>query len=207
MSTSKDDYKAGYEAGIALSCAAAGMTSDEFKMSKAASDVLYEEKEAQVAICKIAKYILAEAGDIGTEYAIYDTIEKSAGVVGKVAFDTYLAPVLRATAEVSAADSIVKSAGLGWLGKVFGHSVNLGSDTFKTLLAAAALTGTLGGGAWWSLNRGPEEDDVDTQLKRDQAKYYRDLARDLKVKIAQEEARNPRIAATRAVAEDNDYVL
>lgn len=204
---SKEDYKAGFNAGMALSRAAAGMSEEEFRMSKAASAVIREDRDAQVTLCKIAKHILSSAGETGTAYRIYDVIEKSAGAVSGVTFDTYLAPVLHAVAEAGVKDGLDKAAKVGIIPAAVAHTANLGSDAFKTLLAAAGLLGITGGGAWWAINRDPAEDDVETQLKRDQATYYKRLAKDLKRKVAQEEAKNPKIDATRKAVEDSFNVL
>ena len=204
-----DAYRKGYELGFSMAGVSVGMSADDVAMSKAAAAVVREDKEAQEAICKVAKFILSFDDNSAYEQAIYSTIEKSAGAVSGVVFDTYLAPVLEAVAEADAKNTLIKLAKANGAGplKLYSAAASLGSDAFKTILAASALLGATGGAAWWAVNRGPSEDDIETQAKQDQAHYYRRVAKDIKRKLAQQEASNQKIVDTKKAISGNDYVL
>lgn len=199
--------EAGYNLGVQSACTALGANREAFDKMATVMEVLRTDAEGQKMLCKAAKLILADPGSY--EWNIYDAIEKS-GSVGAVAFDTYLEPVMHTLIsarleKVAMTKSAVKGLGaLTGLGAMasgaYGAAKGAVTDIATLLGLLAVGGGALGGGTLWSINRDPEEADVDIQSKEEQAQYYRELAHDLKKRIALNENKDKRLAATRDAA-------
>lgn len=210
--------EAGYNIGVQSACVALGADTESFSKMAAAIDVLRTEADAQMFLCKTAKLILGDPA--GYEWNIYDTIEKS-GSVSEFVFDTYIEPVVQtlvaARLEKVAMTKEALGKGLGAVTGLAGMGSALASGAKGVVTDAATLLGllaigggALGGGALWSINRDPAEEDVEIRAKEDQAAYYKELARDLKKRIKLNENKDSRLASARDAAKQlapNSFVI
>lgn len=135
------------------------------------------------ALLKIGATIFRAAGD--NENAQMYELMRQRPLLTKYARAVYVEPVLEVLGRCSyrEAEEFEKRATsiLTNLSKVTGMM----PDMLQTIAVVSAGMGAGGGALWWALNRDTEADDLEVQAKEEQAKYYRDLAKEIQRKAKQ----------------------
>ncbi len=80
-------------------------------------------------------------------------------------------------------DDYVKSANMSALKKLLGIGATVTPEVVKAIAAAGVMTGGLGGGLAWLLNRHTNEDDVENELLADKIDYYNSLSKEIKNRL------------------------
>lgn len=209
------EFRMGYEYGMSKMAEFIGMSEEQKDTERVIDDVMCKDASFQHGLCTVTKYVLEKAGAAhGYLWNIYDTIEKSAGAVSDFTFESYLQPALEALSSAPIIHAFEKSATsrgpASIFGKTFGALKNMSSDAYKNILLASALLGAGSGGAYWALKRSSEDDDVEVQLQKDQADYYRRLAGDIKRRVKLKEMESPHLSEAKGSIEDDEdpsYIL
>lgn len=131
------------------------------------------------ALLKIGATIFRAAGDY--ENAQMYELMRQRPILTKYAGAVYVEPVLEVLGDQSykEAEEFNKRAG------ILSHLTSITGMVPGTLQSLALISAGLGAGAgtiWWALNRDTEADDMEVQTKEEQAKYYRNMAKDIKRK-------------------------
>lgn len=213
MNKSSKEYKAGYEAGVALAGAYHNGSGNKV-MAKVAA--LMASKEVQDSLCKAAKYILEVGGEKdSTAYRLYDTIERFDGPLTKYSCDRFLNPVIatinEASRELNGEPSIEKVASsiLPGAASVVGKTLGSGHSLINNLMLLGGLTGASLGGLAWYVNRAAKENDIEADAKEEQARHYRRIAKDLQRRLKLEARDKEEEAVERIASEEvpGAYVL
>lgn len=213
MNKSSKEYKAGYDAGVALAGAYHGGAGN-IEMAKV--DRLMASREVQSSLCKAAKYILEAGGEKdSTAYKLYETIDGFNGPLTKYSCDRFLNPVIatlnEASRELNGEPSIEKVASsiLPGVASAIGRAFGTGHSLIRNLMLFGGLTGASLGGLAWYINRAARENDVEAEAKEEQAKHYKRIAKDLQRRLKLEARDKEEEAVERAASEEvpSAYVL
>lgn len=192
------DYSKGFDAGVKIACANLGITPEEIVRHSAFSDKILSDETMQKDICKIAAACFKAAGmDSSVEFHLYNTMAKSASALSPVSVEKFVVPVVKSLnkqartlheelMEKSAAPSVIG----GLMSKVFGTASGTIPDLYKLYALLGAGAGTATGALTWYLNRDAAQDSADVEAKEEQAKHYKQIAKDLKKRLNIEE--NPK---------------
>lgn len=186
-----ENYRKGFDAGVKIACANLGITPGEVVRHSAFSDKYLADVEMQKDICKIAAACFKAAGmDSSVEFHLYDTMAKSAAALTPVSVEKFLVPVVKSLHKQASAiheELMEKSAAPGVLGgllsKVFGAAGGTLPELYKMYALLGAGAGTATGALTWYLNRDAEQDSADVEAKEEQAKHYKQIAKDIKKRL------------------------
>lgn len=202
------DYKLGYEIGLALGCATHGVSPAHLRKQAAKAYTCEHDLTFQKALAGIAETIFIKAGsEFKKEAAIYAQVGKSEQPLTKYATATFITPVLESLAEASRQDALVKEA--GWFTDIIGAGSAAVNGTQEALYKLALL-GLIGGGTTGVIanmvSRHMREDNAEAEAKKDQARHYRRIAKDLQKRI---DATTSKSDFKKKVEdeEESDYVL
>lgn len=202
------DYKLGYEIGLALGCATHGISPATLRKQASKAHVCEHDLMFQKALAGVAETIFIKAGsEFKKEAAIYAQISKSEQPLTKYATATFITPVLESLAKASKQDSLVKEA--NWFKNIIGAGGALVNNTQEALYKLALL-GLIGGGTAGVIaniaSRHMREDNAEAEAKKDQARHYRRIAKDLQKRI---DATTGKSDFKKKVEdeEESDYVL
>lgn len=178
-------YKQGYKMGLALGCATHGVTAAELRKKASKAYVCENDATFQKALAGIAETIFVRAGeDFKKSAAVYATIGKIEQPLTKFATATFISPILQTLASEETRATLVKEAGL--LKSIVGAGGALVNNTQEALYKLAILS-LIGGGAAGILahtaSRHMREDNAEAEAKKEQAKHYRRIAKDLQKRI------------------------
>lgn len=165
-------FKKEFEFGIKLGAAVYGYSPENILVKKASQKILDNSLELQQLYSKAGANVLTLAGEgdsvecrILCKCASYDKL------LSKEAHDQFIEPVKKAF-EKSANPAAKVAAGA---------ALTEGAKSIPNMLAfAATAAGILSGASWWGLRRQSEVDEAETVAKFNQAKKYRQLAREIK---------------------------
>lgn len=179
------DYKLGYEAGLALGCAKHGIAAPGLRKKANVVKTCMSDATFQKALSVIAESIFKKAGSEFTkEAAIYATIAGKSEALTKQASEIFLTPVLEALAEAERYDNLVKEA--SFIKDIVGGASSVMNNT-QDALYKLALLGLIGGGVGgtllWNITKDMREDTADAESKREQAKHYRRIAKDIQKRM------------------------
>jgi hypothetical protein len=166
-----------------------GITYSEVLEKKASHENAIANEHYQKTLAKIGAGIFKAAGLAdGVLYKLYSKIHDAEGPLTKEAAELVLAPV---------ASAMTKSAGGSWVDWI--------TEPGKLATLAATIAGTAGGGAWWAINRHARLEDAEIQLKKEQAKHYRRIAKDLQKRL--DATTKSDLKKTVEAENESDYVL
>lgn len=167
-----------------------GITYSEVLEKKASHENAIANEHYQKTLAKIGAGIFKSAGlDGSILYKLYSKIHDVEGPLTKEAAELVLAPV---------AVAMTKSAG--------GSLIDWITEPAKLATLAATIVGTAGGGAWWAMNRHARVEDAEIQLKKEQAKHYRKLARDIQKRLLLQQKQAPELVKA-LEEESNSFVV
>lgn len=166
-----DIYNLGVEVGKKLFAKEIGVNVDTFDYINKKANKSLEDKDMQMILSKVASDTLNDF-EVGDKY-IYNKIYENGGCKNKHAAALFMEPVIYKIANSSPME---KKA---IIGSIFKSAPEL---AYKTI-----LIGGLGGAGLaalgWSLFRDVNQKDADVETKIEQARMYRQIARDLQKKI------------------------
>lgn len=202
------DYKLGYEIGLALGCATHGVSSAHLRKQAAKAYTCEHDLTFQKTLAGIAETIFIKAGsEFKKEAAIYAQISKAEQPLTKYATATFITPVIKSLAEASKQDALVKEA--GWFKDILGAGGTMINGTQEALYKLALL-GLIGGGTAGVIanmaSRHMREDNAEAEAKKDQARHYRRIAKDLQKRIDATTSKSDFKKKVEA-EEESDYVL
>lgn len=186
-----ENYNKGFNAGVKIACANLGVTPGEVVRHSSFSDAMLSDVTMQKDICKIAAACFKAAGmDSSVEFHLYDTMAKSAAALSPVSVEKFIVPVVKSLnkqANVIHEDLMEKSASPGVLGgllsKVFGTATGTVPELYKMYALLGAGAGTATGALTWYLNRDAAQDSAEVESKEEQAKHYKQIAKDIKKRL------------------------
>lgn len=179
------DYTLGYRMGLALGCATQGVTPATLRKQASKAEACLQNISFQQAIAGIAETIFVKAGsDFEKSAAIYATIRKQQTPLTKFATATFITPVIQTLSAAAQHDALVKEASLL---KSLGSAVSGLWGGTQDVLYKLALLGLIGGGTAGVVaniaGRHMREEDAEAEAKKEQAKHYRRIAKDLQKRI------------------------
>lgn len=186
-----ENYSKGFNAGVKIACANLGVTPGEVVRHSAFSNAMLSDTTIQKDICKIAAACFKAAGmDSSVEFHLYDTMAKSASVLSPVSVEKFIVPVVKSLHKQASAvheELMEKSASPsvlgGLLSKVFGTATGTLPELYKMYALLGAGAGTATGALTWYLNRDAAQDSADVEAKEEQAKHYKQIAKDIKKRL------------------------
>ena len=186
-----ENYNKGFNAGVKIACANLGVTPGEVIRHSAFSDKMLSDITMQKDICKIAAACFKAAGmGSSVEFHLYDTMAKSAAALSPVSVEKFIVPVVKSLnkqAHAAHEELMEKSASPGVLGgllsKVFGTATGTIPELYKMYALLGAGAGTATGALTWYLNRDAEQDSTEVEAKEEQAKHYKQIAKDIKKRL------------------------
>lgn len=204
-----DNYSKGFNAGVKIACANLGITPGEVVRHSAFSDAILSDVTTQKDICKIAAACFKAAGmDSSVEFHLYDTMAKGAAALSPVSVEKFIIPVVKSLnkqARVVHEELMEKSASPsvlgGLLSKVFGTATGTLPELYKMYALLGAGAGTATGALTWYLNRDAAQDSADVEAKEEQAKHYKQIAKDIKKRLNIEESESKSKKAIKDSAE------
>lgn len=179
------DYTLGYRSGLALGCATRGVTASSLRKQASKAATCMSDINFQKAIAGIAETIFVKAGDeFNKSAAIYATIRERKEPLTKFATATFIEPVIQTLAAAAQYDSMTKEA--SWIKSISSAIGGLWGGT-QDVLYKLALLGLIGGGTAGVVaniaGRHMREEDAEAEAKKEQAKHYRRIAKDLQKRI------------------------
>lgn len=204
----------GYKFGVALGCAVNGVTLSDVMAKSAKVNECLASPIIQHTLAKIASTIFANAGrEFAPEAAFYTAMSARPAPYTSFVKRAYLEPVLETlahsteTLEKSASPSLFKFS----VGDLIDNTGKVISGS-QELLYKLALLGALGGAglgtAGWLVNRDMQSDDAEATAKLEQAKHYRQIAKDLQKRLdANADASVERNNLRRAIQEENESAI
>lgn len=186
-----ENYNKGFNAGVKIACANLGITPGEVVRHSAFSDAILSDLTIQKDICKIAAACFKAAGmDSSVEFHLYDNMAKSAAALSPVSVEKFIVPVVKSLnkqanivhetlMEKSASPSVLG----GLLSKVFGTATGTIPELYKMYALLGAGAGTATGALTWYLNRDAAQDSAEVEAKEEQAKHYKQIAKDIKKRL------------------------
>lgn len=203
-------YKEGYDAGVKIACAIRGITPGDAIRRSSFADSALSTAAMQTAICKVAAYVLKEAGMSGSpEHVLYSSLSKSTGPLTQYSTERFITPVVKALAKeakVVHEENMEKSAAqllsTGAMMKLFGRSIGSGPEALRLLALLGVGGGASAGALTWALNRDATQDDADIEAKQKQAEHYRQIASDLQKRLNLEHDNSPQTQAIKKTVAD-----
>lgn len=214
-----DAYNEAYLFGQMLEASVSGQRAEDVIRKRACVDALDEHPDMQKAVCKVASYIMKQAGYSGCKLdRLYEKIVSIDGPVTKVAHSLFITPVLDSLSyfgkAVQDADIEKSASNLPLLVKalpgLFGSAVGSIPGWLQMGALTSAGTGATLGGLLWALNRGASQDDADIAAKEEQAAHYRQIADDIRKRIKLESSKDPKtkeLAKQLDDEDENSYVI
>lgn len=191
--TSSDAYADGFKYGQILSAAEHGLTGGDAFRKEAAVGLIESDEAAQKMICRVGSYIFKQAGMTDSFASkAFDVIGDIEGPIMKVAADMFLTPVVESLAAFSkevTETGIDKAAShiAAEIPEVIGKVLGAGKEATRLSLMGAGGVGLGLGGLLWALNRSAMQDDADITAKEEQARHYRQIARDIEKRVQLEQ--------------------
>lgn len=169
----------GFNSGVLIACAQNRMAPSDCIRLMEKHATLQEDKTLTDEILKIGAAILREGGY--EEDAQMCELMQQTPMTTKYARAVYLDSILETLGKAAydeAQDYQIKQANplISGVSKVLGMTPS--ALQMAALISIAAGTGL--GGAWWALNRDSREVNDATAMKEEQAKYYRQLASEMR---------------------------
>lgn len=201
------DYKLGYEFGLALGCATRGITPATLRKQASKAYTCENDIHFQKAIAGIAETVFLRAGEeFKKSAALYATIGKTETPLTKYATAMFITPVLDVLSAEAKQEELVKEA--SWIKNIIGAGGALANNT-QELLYKLALLGLIGGGTAGVVaniaSRHMREDDAEAESKKEQAKHYRRIAKDLQKRL--DATTKSEFKKTVEAEDESDYVL
>lgn len=174
-------FDQGYNEGVKFACFKLGTPTLETVKAKNFNDTIFENSYMQKDLCKLACALLYAAGeDTGVEAELYNgllnTMERGY-TMSKEASEHLLGPVVEAlgmNSVIASNHPLVKQAG---------GFVDTMADVAKSGITIGGIGGASIGALAWLLNRNADQKDEEIDVKREQAKHYRAIAKDIKERL------------------------
>lgn len=196
------NYNTGFRAGLAFGCAKEGVSATTLRKSAACVKECTASAPVQIQLAKIASHICRAAGpEFVKTAAIYDAIVAREGVYTSLAREMYIEPV------VHTLSGLQKNAGIL---TDTASAIGAGQDVLYKAMLLGALGGAGVGTLGWTLLRDVKEDDATAEVKHEQAKMYRRIAKDLQKRIdaqASADKDTKKLRKTIEEEEAGNYVL
>lgn len=196
----------GYKFGVKLACAYHGIDPGALMTKAAKVYTCLESPVMQHAFAKIASTIMHNAGpEFAAEEALFNAIANRHTPLTSFVKKAFLYPVLDTLANAAATCSMEKSAGVfNDIISGVGSVLNGSQEALYKLALIGALGGAGIGALGWNLSRHMREEDADTAAKIEQAKHYRQIARDLQKRLNAEASGSADHAKLRRLIEAED---
>lgn len=172
--TVSDCFDESVLSGIDRACNAAGLDTCQILVKKAAQDIMDNSVEMQKLYSKAGARLLEMGGFEGSvphrilcKCASYDTL------LSPESYDQYIRPV----------EEVMQKQAKGAALEIIPKALGLLADAPYLAAALAAGGGALAGGGFYALQRAMEQGDAEVEAKYQQAKAYREAARQLVEKI------------------------
>lgn len=176
-------FKQGYDDGVNFTCAMLNLDSTEAIKSKYYNDTILEDPTMQYNLCKVACSVLNYADNVSSfPIHLYNNLlvnmEKGCTLT-KEASEHILGPVIEALGSYAfRTDSEVMEKKA-----VVSETMSLIEAIAKSGLAIGGIAGGSIGSLAWLLNRNSSLADEEIDAKREQAKHYREIARDIQERL------------------------
>lgn len=204
----------GYKFGVALGCAVNGVKLSDVMTKAAKVETCLDSPVIQQTLAKIAATIFTNAGSEFTpEAAFYTAMTARQAPYTPFVKQAYLEPVLEMLAHGK--ETLEKTASIlpFDIGSIIDNTGKVISGS-QELLYKLALIGALGGAglgaAGWAVGRDMRADDAKAVAKLEQAKHYRQIAKDLQKRLdakAEGSADHKKLRNTIKEETDTDIVL
>lgn len=176
-------FKQGYDDGVNFACAMLNTSSNEAVRSKHYNDTIFEDPTMQHNLCKVACSVLNYTDDsYNVPLHLYNNLllnlEKGY-ILTKEASENLLGPVVEALGSYAFRNDskiMEKKA-------VVSETMSLIEAIAKSGLAIGGIAGGSIGSLAWLLNRNSNMVDEEIDAKREQAKHYREIARDIQERL------------------------
>lgn len=185
-----------FDSGVAMVCAERKVSLHDAVRMFSKQAALAESPVMTDALLKIGATIFRAAGD--NENAQMYELMRQRPLLTKYARAVYVEPVLEVLGRCSyrEAEEFEKRANPAIA--AFTKATGVMPDLLQTIAVISAGMGAGGGALWWALNRDTEANDLEVQAKEEQAKYYRDLAKEIQ--------RKAKLKAQKVVRKEPDVV-
>lgn len=176
-------FKQGYDDGVNFTCAMLNLDSTEAIKSKYYNDTILEDPTMQYNLCKVACSVLNYADNVSSfPIHLYNNLlvnMEKGYTLTKEASEHILGPVIEALGSYAfRTDSEVMEKKA-----VVSETMSLIEAIAKSGLAIGGIAGGSIGSLAWLLNRNSSLADEEIDAKREQAKHYREIARDIQERL------------------------